>query len=162
MPKLSHTDAQNNPAMVNISEKSASHRIAVARSELWLPPEILSMVKDGEILAKKGPVFATAIVAGTMAVKRTSELIPFCHTLPIEGCKIEITPKESGHLAVQCTVETNYKTGVEIEALMGTTITALTVYDMLKALSSAIIIGETRLIEKRGGKRDYRAGREKS
>jgi cyclic pyranopterin phosphate synthase len=100
-------------------------------------------------------VIDTAIIAGTMAVKRTHELIPFCHPLPIDGCRIEVKWLDDRALEITCAVRATHRTGVEMEALTGASIAALAVYDMCKALSHAIVIGPTRLLGKCGGKRDF-------
>jgi cyclic pyranopterin phosphate synthase len=102
----------------------------------------------------KGPVIDTAIIAGTMAVKRTHELIPFCHPLPIDGCRFAIDWADARTLEITCEVRTTNRTGVEMEALTGVCVAALTLYDMCKGLSHAIVIGPTKLLGKRGGKRD--------
>lgn len=118
----------------------------------------------GEVVGKKGPVFTTAIIAGVQAAKRTSDLIPFCHPLPIEDCRVELALREGGRVVqVDCTVRVTHKTGVEMEAMMGASVAALTVYDMLKGLSHDIVIEETALVSKTGGKRDFvrREGEEK-
>jgi cyclic pyranopterin phosphate synthase len=107
----------------------------------------------------KGPIVDTAIIAGTMAVKRTHELIPFCHPLAIERCTFEIYFDGASELSIRCTVAVTHKTGVEMEALTGATVAALTVYDMCKALSHEIVIGDIRLVEKSGGKRRVKQGR---
>ena len=152
---FTHIDKKGNPTMVDISNKSKSERKAVARSVVWLGPEITSHFNDGEIVTKKGPVFHTAIIAGTMAVKKTSDLIPFCHPIGLDNCTIEIAMK--GDVAeIMCKVSVNAKTGVEMEALTGATVAALTIYDMCKALSKSITIKETRLMEKTGGKNDFK------
>lgn len=110
----------------------------------------------GEVVGKKGPVFTTAIVAGVQAAKRTSDLIPFCHPLPVEDCRVELSLREGGTVVeVDCTVRVTHKTGVEMEAMMGASVAALTVYDMLKGLSHDIVIEETALVSKTGGKRDF-------
>ena len=117
----------------------------------------------GEVVGKKGPVFTTAIIAGVQAAKRTSDLIPFCHPLPIEDCRVELSLREGGKVVeVDCTVRVTHKTGVEMEAMMGASVAALTVYDMLKGLSHDIVIEETALVSKTGGKRDFvrREGKE--
>ncbi len=118
-------------------------------------PEAMPDDPGGEIQTKKGPVFHTAIVAGVMAAKKTHELIPFCHPLAIEDCKIEIRLGEDGVARIDCRVKVTHKTGVEMEALTGASVAALTIYDMCKSLSHDIVIGETYLVEKRGGKSDY-------
>lgn len=110
----------------------------------------------GEVVGKKGPVFTTAIIAGVQAAKSTSTLIPFCHPLPIEDCRVELALQEGGSVVeVDCTVRVTHKTGVEMEAMMGASVAALTVYDMLKGLSHNIVIEETALVSKTGGKRDF-------
>lgn len=110
----------------------------------------------GEVVGKKGPVFTTAIVAGVQAAKRTSDLIPFCHPLPVEDCRVELSLRDGGRVVeVDCTVRVTHKTGVEMEAMMGASVAALTVYDMLKGLSHDIVIEETALVSKTGGKRDF-------
>lgn len=154
MSKLSHVDEQNRPTMVDVSGKIATDRTAHARTVIELPGEVLAALKGDDIATKKGPVFATAIVAGVMGAKRTHELIPFCHPLGLENCKITIEVVEQWAI-IDCRCTVHHKTGVEMEALTGATIAALTVYDMCKALSHDIVIGETRLISKTGGKRDF-------
>ena len=121
------------------------------------PDDMRDRLKDGDISTAKGPVFATAVVAGVMAAKRTHELIPFCHPLGLDDCKISIQLSEQGNAVIDCVCKVMHKTGVEMEALTGASVAALTVYDMCKALSHDIVIGETRLIEKTGGKSDYRS-----
>jgi cyclic pyranopterin phosphate synthase len=154
MAKLSHVDAAGRPTMVDVGDKSATERTATARSTVLLPAEVLAALDGDEIVARKGPVFATAIIAGVMAAKKTHELIPFCHPLGLESCKIAI--KVEGDCAiVECRCRVHHKTGVEMEALTGASIAALTIYDMCKALSHDIVIGETRLLSKTGGKQDF-------
>lgn len=154
MSKLSHVDDQNLPTMVDISGKSASRREAHARSAVFLPAEILQHISEDEIATKKGPVFATAIIAGVMAAKKTHELIPFCHPLGLDDCKISISVL-ADEAIIDCRCKVSHKTGVEMEALTGASIAALTVYDMLKALSHDMVIRDTRLMAKSGGKRDF-------
>ena len=154
MSKLSHIDEQNRPTMVDVSSKSATDREAVARSIVHLPDVVSAVIDGDEIHAKKGPVFATAIIAGVMAAKKTHELIPFCHPLGLENCRITMTI-DSGDVVIECRCKVHHKTGVEMEALTGASVAALTVYDMCKALSHEIVIGETRLIAKTGGKQDF-------
>jgi cyclic pyranopterin monophosphate synthase len=167
---LSHISEDfKQPNMVDISIKSPTVRAATAQAKVILPENVYRAVQvvEGriEINSKKGPVLGTAIVAGVMAAKRTSDLIPFCHPIPIDGCSIEFSQEaqinedgiESGGgvLLINVTVKTTGKTGVEMEALVSASITALTVYDMLKAISHDIEISNVRLIEKSGGKSDY-------
>ncbi|WP_223788933.1 cyclic pyranopterin monophosphate synthase MoaC [Marinicella meishanensis] len=153
---LSHIDAQNNPTMVDVSGKTATVRTAVAQTRVQLPPAVQDALLDGDIQSKKGPVFHTAIIAGVMAAKKTHDLIPFCHPLPLEKCDIEIQVDAAKHLLIQCRCQVLAKTGVEMEALTGASVAALTVYDMCKALSHDIIIGPTQLLEKTGGKTDHK------
>ncbi len=140
--------------MVDVSDKDTTLREAHARTEVVLPPEVLEQVAGDEITTKKGPVFATAIIAGVMAAKKTHELIPFCHPLGLTSCKVSIEVAGDRAL-IDCRCKVDHKTGVEMEALTGASVAALTVYDMLKALSHDILITDTRLMAKTGGKRDF-------
>jgi cyclic pyranopterin phosphate synthase len=142
--------------MVDVSAKQITKRVAVAQSMVVLGKEIMQHLSGNEINTKKGPVFQTAIIAGTMGAKKTSELIPLCHPLPIENCKLIIEINDKQEVVITCTVTTTGKTGVEMEALTGASIAALTIYDMCKAMSHNIIIKETSLLEKTGGKSDFR------
>ena len=153
---LSHLDEKNRPIMVDIGGKAPTRREAVARALVHLPAEVRAEISDGDIRGKKGPVFQTAIIAGIMACKKTSELIPLCHPVALEDCKIRIT-LERDNAVIECRVACHQKTGVEMEALTGASIAALTLYDMCKALSHDIVIGEIRLMEKTGGKSHFRA-----
>ena len=156
---LTHVDAANRPTMVDVGEKTVTTRVAVARAVVVFPPG--AVASSGDVLrTKKGPVVDTAIIAGVMAAKRTHELIPFCHPIGLESCKIEIDWGAEGELVIDCAVRATHKTGVEMEALTGATVAALTVYDMCKALTHGIEIREVTLLEKTGGKRDYRRGAE--
>ena len=155
MSKLSHVDKENRPTMVDVSDKPVSDREAHAQSVLVLPDDVLQQVSDDEIQTSKGPVFATAIIAGVIAAKKTHELIPFCHPIGLDSCKVTIGLR-GNKAVIDCHCKVTHKTGVEMEALTGASVAALTVYDMLKALSHDIIISETRLMAKSGGKRDYR------
>jgi cyclic pyranopterin phosphate synthase len=119
---------------------------------------VFAQLRDGDIRSPKGPVFQTAIIAGTMAAKQTSGLIPFCHPFPIDAVRITIEPPESGILRIEAAVKTSHKTGVEMEALVAASVAALTVYDMCKAFSPAMEIRRVRLLSKCGGKSDYTAG----
>jgi cyclic pyranopterin phosphate synthase len=152
---LSHVDAKNRPTMVDVGDKAVTTRTATARAVVVFPPEV--DVRSGEALrSKKGPVFDTAIIAGVMAAKRTHELIPFCHPIALEDCKIVIDC-DANEVIIECSVRATHKTGVEMEALTGATTAALTVYDMCKALTHGIAIREVVLLAKSGGKRDYAA-----
>jgi cyclic pyranopterin phosphate synthase len=156
---LTHLDARNRPAMVDVGPKAATHRVAEAEATVKLPAAVARALKATGHRTRKGPVFDTAIIAGVMAVKRTADVIPFCHPLPIEHCSIDIEARGAGRLRIRCRVETHHKTGVEMEALTGATVAALTVYDMCKALSPAIRIDGIRLLTKSGGRREVRRGR---
>jgi cyclic pyranopterin phosphate synthase len=149
---FTHVDDKNLPTMVDVTEKSVSTRVARAQSLVQLPPEFKEHLKGDELYLKKGPVFQTAIIAGTMAVKKTHEIIPFCHQIPVESCKFNIEIDASLLITISCEVKTTFKTGVEMEALHGAMAAALTVYDMCKAISHNIVIGETKLVSKTGGK----------
>jgi len=152
--KLNHIDNKNRPTMVDISGKLVSEREAHAQSIVVLPDNVLAQISGDEITTKKGPVFSTAIIAGVMAAKKTHELIPFCHPLGLDSCKIMIEV-EGKNAIIICRCKITHKTGVEMEALTGASVAALTMYDMLKALSHDIVIRETKLISKVGGKRDF-------
>lgn len=154
---FSHLDAERRPTMVDVGGKTAGKRTAVAESRVILPPAVAAALRADGLRSAKGPVFDTAIVAGVMAAKRTHELVPFCHPLGIERCDIVIA-LEGDTAVIRCTVGVHHKTGVEMEALTGASIAALTIYDMCKALSHDIVIAETRLLSKDGGKSAYVAG----
>jgi cyclic pyranopterin phosphate synthase len=153
---LTHLDNQNNPSMVDVSGKSVTYRTATAQSIVVLPAEILQYLVNGELQSKKGPVFQTAIIAGIMAAKKTGDLIPLCHPLGMDNCKVIIELSASNEVVIECTASISAKTGIEMEALVGASIAALTVYDMCKAMSHDIVIKETKLIAKTGGKRDFK------
>ena len=120
-----------------------------------LPQEVLQKFIDNDIQTKKGSVFQTAIIAGIMAAKKTGELIPLCHPLGLDNCHIDIHLNQQGELIIDCTASITAKTGIEMEALVGASIAALTVCDMCKALSHDIVIKETKLMSKTGGKSDF-------
>ena len=153
---LTHVDPANRPTMVDVGDKVVTRRRAVARAIVTFPDQALGE-SGRELKTKKGPVFDTAIIAGVMAVKRTSELIPFCHPLPIEDCKIDIRWEGPSEIVVECSVQATHKTGVEMEAMTGATVAALTIYDMCKALSLDIRVRQIELVAKSGGKRDFDA-----
>ena len=154
--RLTHLDARQQPAMVNVGAKPVTHRVAEAEARVHLPAVVARALRSSGHRTKKGPVFDTAIIAGTMAAKRTAELIPFCHTLPLERCDIHIDFKAAGAgrglAIVRCRVEVHHKTGVEMEALTGATVAALTIYDMTKAVDKGIVVENVRLLSKTGGK----------
>ena len=154
MTRLTHVDEQNRPSMVDVSGKAVTKRTAVAQSLVQFPPAVAAQLRSCGFATSKGPVFHTAIVAGVMAAKRTHDLIPFCHPLGIENCRVEIDMNERDEAVVRCTVTVHHRTGVEMEALTGASIAALTIYDMCKALSHEMVIADTRLLAKHGGKRD--------
>ena len=140
--------------MVDVSEKKVTHRVAKASALVKLPNEIKNLIKNGEIESKKGPVLTTAIIAGTQAVKKTHDLIPFCHPLSINACDIVIDFNDESDLVVICSVSIDGKTGVEMEALTGVSVASLTIYDMCKSVSHDIVISDIELLEKFGGKSD--------
>ena len=156
---ITHLDATGLPAMVDVSGKPATAREAVAECRVRFPRDVAVQLHASGLRSAKGGIVETAIVAGTMAVKRTHELIPFCHPLPIDGCRIAIDWAGESALRIVCSVRTVHRTGVEMEALTGATVAALVVYDMCKALSHRISIGPAKLLAKRGGRRDVGAAR---
>jgi len=153
---FSHINKKNQPKMVDVGDKKITKRKATAKATMYLGAEIISHFNNDELITKKGPVFQTAIIAGIQAVKKTSELIPMCHPLLINGVDIDIEIIDSEHIEINCTVSIEGKTGVEMEALTGANIAALTVYDMCKAISQKMIIKEVKLIKKSGGKSDIK------
>ena len=155
MTKLSHIDKGNRPTMVDVTDKTPTEREAHARAVVEFPDDVAARFSGGDIETAKGPVFATAIIAGVMAAKRTHELIPFCHPLGLSSCKITIEMKDGRRAVIDCVCKVHHRTGVEMEALTGASVAALTVYDMCKALSHEIVIRDTRLVSKTGGKEDY-------
>ena len=142
--------------MVNVSDKKITKRTAIAKATMFLGEDVVSNFTNDELVTKKGPVFQTAIIAGIQAVKKTSELIPMCHPLLINGVDIDIEVIDSEHIEVFCRVTIEGKTGVEMEALTGANITCLTIYDMCKSISQKMIIKEVKLLEKTGGKSDIK------
>jgi len=158
-PRLTHLDARNRPTMVDVGAKEVTQRVAEAQARVRLPPAVARALRASGHRTSKGPVFDTAILAGVMAAKRTHELIPFCHPLPLESCQIEIEQRAAGVIEVRCRVSVHHRTGVEMEALTGAAVAALTIYDMCKALSHDIEIAAVRLLAKSGGRRGYRRAR---
>lgn len=156
MKKFTHLDSQDKPSMVDVGKKAITYRVAKARSVVVVSKEIMDLLEEGEIKTKKGSVFQTAIIAGVMAAKKTGELIPLCHPVGMDNCHIDITVNKTQEIVIECTASVHAKTGIEMEALMGASIAALTIYDMCKAFSHNIIIKETLLLEKRGGKSDFK------
>ncbi|MBT8385240.1 MAG: cyclic pyranopterin monophosphate synthase MoaC [Bacteroidia bacterium] len=156
MSEFSHIGDKNQPKMVNVGGKEVTKRKAIARAEMYLGPEIIRLFSDNEIKTKKGPVFQTAIIAGIQAVKKTSDLIPMCHPLQINAVDIDIKIIDKEHIEIFCSVEIDGKTGVEMEALTGASVASLTIYDMCKAISHKMVIKELKLLQKTGGKSDYK------
>lgn len=154
--EFTHLDEKGQATMVDVGEKQVSRRTATARSIVSLPSAVLAQLINGDIQTKKGSVFQTAIIAGIMAAKKTGELIPLCHPLGLDNCQVSIHLNEQQEVAIDCTATITAKTGVEMEALVGASIAALTIYDMCKALSHDIVIRDTKLMEKTGGKRDFK------
>jgi cyclic pyranopterin phosphate synthase len=152
---LTHIDAANRPRMVDVGAKTTTLREATAEAVVSLPRPVARALAASGHRTKKGPIFDTAIIAGVMAAKRTHELIPFCHPLGLERCDVEVVRRGASQIHIRCNVAVHHKTGVEMEALTGASVAALTVYDMCKALSHDIVIGPIRLLQKRGGKRDF-------
>jgi len=161
-PRLSHLDAAHRPQMVDVGGKRVTRRTAHATAVVVFPPALAALLDGGDIVTAKGSIFQVAILAGIMGAKKTAELIPLCHPLPLDDCRVEIeagAPAKDGSVAVtiHCRARTEARTGVEMEALTGATVAALALYDMGKAVTHGIVIREVRLREKTGGKQDYRA-----
>ena len=152
---LSHLNVEGNPQMVDVSAKIVTARAATASAIVSFPPLIFEELSKNNFLSKKGSIIHTAIIAGTMGAKRTAELIPLCHPLQLSTINIDIET-DANSLLITAVVKCEGKTGVEMEALMAASIAALTVYDMCKALSHDITIKETKLVEKKGGKSDFK------
>ena len=153
--KFTHIDSSGNPTMVDVSEKKITKRLAKAQAIINVGSTIIRQIKDNELITKKGPVFQTAIIAGVLGAKQTSSLIPFCHPVGLEDCQIKISVAKN-KIVIDSTATVTGKTGVEMEALTAASIAALTVYDMCKALSHNIIVEEIKLMEKTGGKKDFK------
>ena len=152
---FSHLSKSGETKMVDVGAKEVTKRTAIAKSSVVLNEEILEQLENNDIVTKKGPVFQTAILAGIMAAKKTGDLIPLCHPLPIENCNIKISIQKDQEIEIICEVSISSKTGVEMEALTGASVAALTIYDMCKSFSHDIVIKETRLIRKSGGKSEF-------
>lgn len=154
---LTHIDQNNLPTMVDVSEKLMTARVACAQSMIALPLTLKEYLVGDDLVLTKGPVFQTAIIAATMAAKRTAEVIPFCHQIPLDSCKVEINLNEKFCAVITVQVKTHYKTGVEMEALYAASVASLTIYDMCKASghTDLKILG-TELLEKSGGKCDFK------
>jgi cyclic pyranopterin phosphate synthase len=154
--KLSHINDKGLAAMVDVGKKTPTDRIAKARAIVHVPNQILDQLDGNELKSKKGPVFQTAILAGIMGAKKTGELIPLCHPIGLDNCDLTIHVNDAKEIVIDCIASIHSKTGVEMEALTGASVAALTIYDMCKAMSHDIIIKEIKLMEKSGGKRDFK------
>ena len=152
--KLSHLDKDGRPGMVDVSHKATTARVASASGRIIVGKEVMAILSKDDFNTKKGSIAQIAIIAGTMAVKNTYNTIPLCHQIPISSCKIHVNPEEDAFV-IDCTVKTNSQTGVEMEALHGVSVAALTIYDMCKALTHDMQIKDIRLEKKTGGKSDY-------
>lgn len=153
---LTHLDANGDISMVDVSAKTATHRTATATGQVIFPADIYQAIKTADGMTKKGSITQTAHIAGVMASKRTHELIPLCHQLPLDSVKIGFDYDNDHHaIHVTATAKVTHKTGVEMEALTAVSVACLTIYDMTKALSHDITISDIRLLQKTGGKSDY-------
>ena len=151
MAKLTHLDDQGRARMVDVSDKEITSRIAIARGGIQMRAETLDLILKGKV--EKGDVFSVARVAGIMAAKKTSELIPMCHPLAITAVEIDLTPEQNpSRVEIEAVVRVSGKTGVEMEAMTAVSVAALTIYDMCKAVDREMSIGEIRLVKKSGGK----------
>jgi len=152
--KLSHIDASGNANMVDVSEKASTTRVAIATGKVRFPATVFETLAAQDFLGKKGSILQTATIAGIQAVKKTSDLIPLCHQLLLSKISIDIQPVGTS-LEITCTVKCTERTGVEMEALTGVSVCALTIYDMCKALSQDLVIADIQLDKKTGGKHDF-------
>lgn len=155
--ELSHLDEDGRPRMVDVGAKAVTERRARAACHVILGPELMTRLQDDDFQTKKGSVIGTATLAGIMAAKQTSSLIPLCHPLPLDHCSVNISPAGEDSLLVECECATSSKTGVEMEALTGASVAGLTIYDMCKAANPSIELTGLHLVEKRGGKSDFNA-----
>lgn len=156
MSEFTHLNKNGEPAIVDVGGKKVTHRKAVAQAVISLPEPVLKALQQDDFNTKKGSVFQIAIIAGIMGAKKTSELIPLCHPIGLDNCNLQIRLNDYNDIVIECTASIEAKTGVEMEALTGASVAALTIYDMCKALSHDIVIKEIKLIEKSGGKNDFR------
>jgi len=147
--KLSHVDARGRVRMVDVGEKPVTSREAIARGSITMSPEALRLIRSGAV--KKGDPLQTAQVAGILAAKQTSSLIPLCHPLPLSSVNVELRPKARGY-DIEARVRTTSQTGVEMEALTAVAVAALTIYDMVKAVDKTMVIGDIRVMMKSGGR----------
>ncbi len=158
MKDFSHITDKNQPKMVDVGDKMITRRSALASAKIFVGKEVVAQLNNDELHTKKGPVFQTAIIAGIQAVKKTADLIPMCHPLLIDGVEITIKESDTTCLEIRCRVGISGKTGVEMEALTGASVTALTIYDMCKSITKDMQILEVKLEEKTGGKSDFTNG----
>lgn len=156
MSEFTHLNKNGEPSIVDVGGKSVTKRKAVAQAIISLPENVLKALQQDDFKTKKGSVFQIAIIAGIMGAKKTSELIPLCHPIGLDNCNLQIELNDNHDIVIECTASIEAKTGVEMEALTGASVAALTIYDMCKALSHDIVIKEIKLIEKTGGKNDFR------
>lgn len=155
MKTLTHVNERGeDPRMVDVSGKDVTERTAHAQARVLFPADVAKTLSDAGFMTKKGAVLTVAQIAGVMGVKATSQLIPLCHPLSLNGCRVEIT-MDGDEAVIDCRVSCQGKTGVEMEALTGASVAALTIYDMCKALSHDMVIRDVRLMGKAGGKRDF-------
>lgn len=153
---LTHLDANGDIAMVDVSAKTPTHRTATATGQVIFPADIYTAIKNADGQTQKGSITQTAHIAGVMGAKRTAELIPLCHPLPLDSIKLTFDYDDSHYaITVTATAKVTHKTGVEMEALTAVSVACLTIYDMTKALSHDIVISDIKLISKTGGKSDY-------
>ena len=153
--EFTHLDENSSPQMVDVGGKESAKRRAIARTIIELPQEVAEALDCVGMRSSKGSIYDVAIIAGTQAAKKTADLIPLCHLIPLDSVNLKLCREGDRRIIVECRVKATHKTGVEMEALVGCSVAALTVYDMCKALSHEIVIGETKLIEKTGGKSKY-------
>lgn len=156
MPEFTHLNRDGQPAIVDVGGKKITRRKAVAQAIISLPATVLEALQKDGFNTQKGSVFQIATIAGMMGAKKTGELIPLCHPLGLDHCNLEIGLSGKNEISIVCTASIEAKTGVEMEALTGASVAALTIYDMCKALSHDIVIKEIKLIEKTGGKSDFK------
>ncbi|MGH2642655.1 MAG: cyclic pyranopterin monophosphate synthase MoaC [Chitinophagaceae bacterium] len=156
MAQFTHLNKNAQPVMVDVGEKEITHRTATAQCVVTMPEEVIVHLQQDNFTTKKGSIFQTAMLAGIMASKKTGDLIPLCHPLGLENCEVTIELNEQQEVIIRCTASITAKTGVEMEALTGASVAALTIYDMCKALSHDIIIKELKLMEKTGGRHDFK------
>ncbi len=156
MSEFTHLNKSGQPAIVDVGEKKTTKRKAVAQAVIALPETVLEALRKDDFKTQKGSVFQIATIAGIMGAKKTSELIPLCHPIGLDNCDLQIELNSKNEIVIECTASVEAKTGVEMEALTGASVAALTIYDMCKALSHDIVIKDIKLMEKTGGKNDFK------